>query len=82
MTKAVQVSVGDELFAEGSTEAFGAVRHVSEHEHIIDIEGYGDTTLAAASVVAVHDHKVIVDIESLPDDIRTAIAHAHDREER
>lgn len=82
MTKRVQVNVGDELFAEGSTEAFGAVRHVREHELFVDIEGFGDTTLRAESVVGVHDHKVIVDVDSLPENVRNAIAHAHDREER
>ena len=75
------MSVGDELFAEGSTEAFGAVRHVRAHELLVDIEGFGDTTLAAEAVLAVHDHKVIVDIASLPEYLRTAIAHAHDREQ-
>jgi hypothetical protein len=82
MTTAVQVNVGDELFVEGSTEAFGAVRRVTAHELWVDIEGYGDTTIAAEAVVGVHDHKVIVDPEKLPATLRDAIAHAHDAEDR
>lgn len=82
MTKPVQVNVGDELFADGATEAFGAVRHVSAHELIVDIEGFGDTKLPASAVVGVHDHKIIVDVASLPDQIRAAVEHAHDQEDR
>jgi hypothetical protein len=82
MTTAVQVTVGDELFVQGSTEAFGAVRKVHAHELEVDIEGFGDTKLPAEAVVSVHDHKVVVDPARLPGHLRDAIAHAHDDESR
>jgi len=82
MTTPVQVVVGDELFAEGATEPFGAVRHVKPHELVVDIEGFGDTAIPAAAVTAVHDHKVVVDPARLPPQLRDAIEHAHDVEDR
>lgn len=81
MTTPVQVSIGDEVFAQGSTQPFGAVRKVGAHELVVDIEGFGDTTLHADVVVSVHDHKVIVDASRLPPHLRGAIAHAHDEED-
>jgi hypothetical protein len=82
MTTRVQVNVGDEVFATGSTDAFGAVREVHAHELVIDIEGFGDVRVKAELVTSVHDHKVILDVEKLAPDIRDAIAHAHDGEDR
>ena len=82
MTTRVQVSVGDEVFATGSTDAFGAVREVHANELVIDIEGFGDVRVQAAVVSSVHDHKVILDIDKLPLEVRNAIAHAHDGEDR
>ncbi len=82
MTTAVQVSVGDELFVKGGTEAFGAVRVVHAHALLVDIEGFGDTELPAEAVVEVHDHKVVIDPARLPKHLRDAIAHAHDGEDR
>jgi len=82
MPTKVQVNVGDEVFATGSTDAFGAVREVHAHELVIDIEGFGDVRLAADVVTSVHDHKVIIDVNKLPTAVRDAIAHAHDGEDR
>ena len=82
MTTRVQVNVGDEVFATGSTDAFGAVREVHAHELVIDIEGFGDIRVQADIVTSVHDHKVILDVDKLPTEVRNAIAHAHDGEDR
>ena len=81
MSTPVQVSIGDEVFAEGATVPFGAVRKVSTHELVVDIEGFGDAPLRADVVLSVHDHKVIVDPGRLPPQLRDAIAHAHDAED-
>lgn len=82
MTTRVGVNVGDEVFAKGKSEAFGAVRVVRAHELIIDIENFGDAAVPAAAVIEIHDRKIVLDPAALPDDLRQAIAHAHDREER
>jgi hypothetical protein len=80
MTKSVQVEIGDQVYAGKSTEAFGGVRAVHEHDLIVDIEGKGDVKIPAAAVEAVHDHKVVVTVHALPPEIREAIAHAHEQE--
>jgi preprotein translocase subunit YajC len=82
MSTRIAVNVGDEVFAKGGTEAFGAVRVVRAHELIIDIEGFGDATVPATAVAEVHDRKVVLDVASLPSELRDAIAHAHDAEDR
>jgi len=78
--KPVQVHVGDQVFAQEGASAFGAVRLVHPRQLYVDIEGYGDIEVPAIAVRAVHHGKVIVDVASLPDDVRRAIARAHDRE--
>jgi len=80
MPKNVQVQIGDEVVASKGSQRFGAVRVVHPHELIIDIEGFGDVRLPATAVLAVHDGKVVVDVRKLPDQIQTAIRHAHDLE--
>ena len=80
MTQSVQVQVGDKLFEKEDGRPFGAVMEVHAHDLVVDIEGSGPTTLAAAAVRAVHDAKVIVDVAQLPSELRERIAHAHDRE--
>jgi len=80
MTKRVQVNVGDQVFAREDGEVFGGVREVHAHELVVDIEGLGDVVVPAVAVLAAHDQKVIVDVRQLPQEVRSAIAHAHDQE--
>jgi hypothetical protein len=80
MTKRVQVNIGDQVFAREDGEVFGAVREVRQNELLIAIEGLGDILVTAAAVIAAHDQKVILDVKQLPQDVRDAIAHAHDQE--
>jgi hypothetical protein len=77
----MQVSIGDQVFLEEGGEEFGAVRHVLEHELVINVENFGDVTLPARAVRAVHDGKVIVDRQHLPASVQEMIAHAHEREQ-
>lgn len=81
MTPRDRIEIGDALFPSGHTESFGAVRHKSAKEIIVDVEGLGDVELPEDAIVSVHDHKVVVDIERLPAQLRQAIQHAHDRED-
>jgi hypothetical protein len=78
----MQVSVGDQVYLEEGGEEFGAVRHVLEHELIVNIENYGDVTIGARAVKAIHDGKVIIDAQHLPASVRQHIGHAHDREQK
>jgi hypothetical protein len=80
MTKRVQVNVGDQVFAREDGEVFGGVREVRAHELVVDIEGLGDIVVPAEAVKAAHDQKVILDVKQLPQEVRNAIAHAHDQE--
>lgn len=77
----MQVSIGDQIFLEEDGEEFGAVRYVLEHELVINIENFGDVTLPAHAVRAVHDGKVIVDRQRLPASVQEIIARAHEREQ-
>jgi hypothetical protein len=77
----MRVSVGDQVYLEEGGEEFGAVRHVLDRALVVNIENFGDVTIDAPAVKAVHDGKVIVDARQLPPHVRAHIAHAHDREE-
>jgi ribosomal protein L21 len=78
--KRVPVSIGDQVYAREDSEVFGSVLQVREHELVIDVEGFGEVTVEARYVKAVHDGKVIVDVTKLGGDVRRAIGHAHDSE--
>ncbi len=82
MSKHVRVAIGDQVFADGRTEAFGSVRQVSEHELIVDIENFGDVRIPSPIVLQVHDAKVVIDVRNLPGDVRAAITAAHSVEDR
>jgi hypothetical protein len=71
-----------EVFIAEGTPGIGAVRQVAPDHITVYIEGFGDVTVHAPQIVSVHDGKVIVDPDSFPDNVRTAMRHAHDREPR
>lgn len=68
------------VFAREGTVGVGAVRRVAADRLVVYIEGYGDVAVTEEQVAAVHDAKVVLDLERMPEDVRRAIAHAHDRE--
>ena len=68
------------VFAREGEVAIGAVRRVAPDHLVIYLEGFGDVSVAAAQVAAVHDAKVVIDPERMPQHVRAAIARAHDRE--
>lgn len=78
------IQVGFQLFTAEGGEVFGAVRDVlpaGRPELVINIEGAGDFTIGLDAVTAVHDSKVLVNVAKLEPKIRSAIKHAHDREQ-
>ena len=79
------IQVGFQLFTTEGGEVFGAVRTVlpaGRPELVIYIEGAGDFTISLDAVTAVHDQKVLVNPAKLESKIRSAIKHAHDREQK
>jgi len=76
--------VDDQVFASEGGEAFGAVRVVEPNgrpELIVYVENAGEFAVSLESVSAVHDGKVVLKAASLPQALRDAIRHAHEREE-
>lgn len=71
-----------QVFAQEGAVAIGAVRQVGKDRITIYIEGFGDIEIGPGEIASVHDSKVVIDPTRLPEDVRGAIAHAHDREER
>ena len=78
------IRVGDHLFTSGTKEpvAFGSVRAIDRRRRrvVAWIENHGEAELRPEWITAVHDEKVELDWDPLPDDLKTAIDHAHDRE--
>ncbi len=70
-----------QVFAREGTRAVGAVRGVSAGRIDVYIEGYGDVVLGPEQVETVHDTKVVLAMAALSEELRAAIARAHDRED-
>lgn len=68
------------VFAQEGAVGIGAVRSVASDHIRIHIEGFGEQDVTAEQIASVHDGKVILKPASLPEDVRAAIAHAHDQE--
>lgn len=74
---------GFQVFAQGGSEEFGAVRDVSRDgrdELLISVENGGDQWIPIDAIVDVHDEKVIVDLTRLPAGLQSVVAGAHDAE--
>jgi hypothetical protein len=78
-----RIEIGFQVYAVEGGEEFGAVRGFMPQTNglVIYVENAGEFVIPLEAIQAVHDAKVIVDIERLDARVRTAIAHAHDREE-
>jgi hypothetical protein len=77
------IRTGDHLFCSGEAPStFGSVRAVTRGAGGITgwIENHGEVQIEAGWIAAVHDGKVELDPKKLPDEIRAAIARAHERE--
>ena len=83
-TEVSAIGVGDQVYLDEGGEEFGAVREVTSghrSEVVIYVENAGDFTVSAEAIRSVHDGKVLLDRQRLDQQLRDAIAHAHDREE-
>jgi hypothetical protein len=77
------IEIGDQVYMVEGGEKFGAVRGYMPQANalVIYIENAGDFVVPLEAVHAIHDGKVVLDVVRLDGRVRTAIAHAHDREE-
>ena len=75
------IQIGYHAFTAQGGEEFGAVRDVLPREVVVYVENAGDFRVPLAAVLRVHSQKVVFDAEQLDDQLRRAIAHAHDAEE-
>ncbi|MFL5430890.1 MAG: hypothetical protein ACJ79M_14825 [Myxococcales bacterium] len=78
------IEVGFQVFANGESEEFGAVREVlpgGRPQIVVDIENSGDHVIPLSAVSAVTEQKVMVDLRKVPDSVREAVKHAHDAED-
>lgn len=71
-----------EVFASDGDAGIGAVRAVTRTHLDVYLEGYGDILLTPDQIAGAHDGKVLLDLDRLPESVRSAIRHAHDRETR
>ncbi|WP_308917618.1 hypothetical protein [Jannaschia sp. LMIT008] len=76
------IQPGFGLFAAEGATAIGAVRAMQGNEMLVHVENYGEATLDRSHVASVHDGKVLLALDRLPDDLRDAVRHAHDAEDR
>lgn len=78
------VKLGDQVFTDGNTENFGAVRAVApggRDEIIVYIENGGEFAVPPLhEVPSAHDAKVVLDSPRLEPPIRQAIVHSHESE--
>jgi hypothetical protein len=78
------IEVGFQVFANGESEEFGAVREVlpgGRPQIVVDIENSGDHVIPLSAVSAVTEQKVMVDLRKVPESVRDAVKHAHDAED-
>jgi hypothetical protein len=75
-----RIEPGYQVYAGEGVDAVGGVRQLRGRDLVIDIEGAGDFVIPRRVVAAVHDQKVILDMGQLDENVRRAIAHAHDLE--
>ena len=77
------IDIGNQVYADESTENFGAVRAVApgaRDEIVIYIENGGEFVVPLHAIRSAHDGKVILDSARLEKRLLDSIAHAHDRE--
>ena len=78
------IEVGYHVFVRDGGEEVGAVREVApggRPELVINVENAGDFIVGLDAVKAVHSQKVIIDVSKLGATLKSAIGHAHDRED-
>ena len=84
------IKIGYQVFSEDGGEEFGAVRSISgggagshgRREIVVYVENAGDFVVPASAITAVHDQKVILNLRAVDAQLRNAISHAHDNEQK
>lgn len=76
-----QISEGFDVFLDGSTKSFGAVRQVHKFYLVVYVENAGDFEIPLEVVKAVEAEKVILDPSRIDSKILDAIRRAHARED-
>jgi hypothetical protein len=77
-----EIEPGFDVFVHDGEKAFGAVRQVLAHGAIvIYVEGGGDFVVPLTAIKDTHSEKVILDGAKIDAKLKTAIAHAHGRED-
>jgi hypothetical protein len=78
-----EIEIGYQAFLKDGGEEFGAVRQLLPNgDIVVYVENAGDFTIAHDAIDAAHSGKVIVHASKLDAQLRTAIGHAHDAEEK
>ena len=72
---------GFDVFLQGGSKGFGAVRQVRKHELVVYIENAGDFTVPLEAVKDAEAGKVILDSAKLDSKLRAAIRRAHSGED-
>lgn len=78
--KLAEIQKDAQVFAQEGQVAVGAVRQVKPSSIEVYVENYGQVELTPDQISSAHDGKVVLALDKLSDDLRAAIAHAHDRE--
>jgi hypothetical protein len=78
-----KIKVGFQTFVSDGQEEFGAVREIARdgRDLTVYVENAGDFVIPMGAVVSVQSEKVTFDCKKLDAKLRSAIGHAHDREE-
>ena len=78
-----KIAVGFQTFVSDGPEEFGAVREISRdgRQVTVYVENAGDFVVPASAIVSVQSEKVTFDCKKLDPKLRSAIGHAHEREE-
>ena len=72
---------GFDVFLQGGSKGFGAVRQVRKHELVVYVENAGDFEIPFAAVTDAEAGKVILDSGKLDAKLRAAIRRAHSGED-
>ena len=84
MPSVSQIDIGFQVYLAEGGEVFGAVREIApdSDEIVIYVENAGDFTVPLSAIAGVHDAKVILHESRVDEPLRSAIIHAHDREQQ
>ncbi|MEO0938921.1 MAG: hypothetical protein AAFY38_12280 [Pseudomonadota bacterium] len=75
-----EITIEWEVFASEGSTGIGGIRAVHPKHLLVHFENYGEANITADQIAAAHDGKVILNLKALPQDLLTAIGHAHDGE--